>query len=123
MPVVRPRVGVRAGRRLPAMVPYARKINRCDDVTDDSHGYARLQQALEVIADQLDGLGQAELGDRIRSAMRFYGTGSPSEYVGEAKLALHDVVAGGSSLPGELRDTIAVQLDLIQQGHDAVGGA
>lgn len=92
-------------------------------MTEDPHGYARLQAELGVIAEHLDRLGHAEPADVIRSAMRFYATGSPSEYVGEAKLALQAVLADGSSLPDELSARIAAQADLIQQGQDAVGGA
>lgn len=91
-------------------------------MTQDPHGYGHLHAELTRIAQELDRLGQPELGDQVRYALRFFGTGSPSEYVGESRLALEGVLADSTALPDELRARIAEQVMSIRQGQDAVGG-
>jgi hypothetical protein len=92
-------------------------------VTHDPHGYRRLHDDLRAIEARLDQLGRSELAGHIRDALRFYGTGSPSEYLGESRLALQRVLAAGPDLPHELRAAVADQMSLIEQGQQRIGGA
>ncbi len=91
-------------------------------MTQDRHGYRRLHDELRAIEAGLEQLGRSELADYIRNALRFYGTGSPSEYLGESRLALQRVLAADPDLPEEFRAALADQLSLIEQGQQRVGG-
>jgi hypothetical protein len=58
----------------------------------------------------------------LRQASLFYGGGSPSEFLGESRLALTAVLDSAGGLPGELVPRMGAMVDEIDQGFRAVGG-
>ena len=68
----------------------------------DPHGYQRLFRSLEFIAKECREAGASAAARELERAMAFFGTGSASEYLGEASIALA-VAARTEPLPPSVR--------------------
>ena len=85
----------------------------------DRSGYERLSRALDFLAVEVESAGLD--ADALLAARRFYG-GSPSEFLGEALIALEHLLTHASLLPTSVAafaDGLAAE---IRTGFERVGG-
>jgi predicted alpha/beta hydrolase len=87
----------------------------------DSHGYQELQQRLASISGQLRDLDRTDLALAVEHAAKFAG-GSPSEFLGEARIALAQVLGSVPKAPKALCQLCQETIDRINAGFRAVGG-
>ena len=88
----------------------------------DPHGYAELEEKLTELETELDSVDRAASAELIRHARRFYGAGSPTEFLGEARNALEGVVGSTEQLPSELESQITSLIVEINEGFRRIGG-
>ena len=88
----------------------------------DPHGYVRLKRSLDFIEGECVAAGEIALGDSVARAGRFFGAGSPSEFLGEASLALRGLVENPGRLPRSLVAFVESLAGEIREGFDRVGG-
>jgi hypothetical protein len=86
----------------------------------DPHGYDRLARALDFVAIEVRSAGLDP--SNIETARRFYGSGSPSEFLGESLVALETLVLDGAELPSSVLAFVQAVIAEIRQGFDRVGG-
>ena len=89
---------------------------------EDPQGYARLSEALVRFGQRLQLLGDTASAHKIREAARLYGGGSPTEFLGESRLALQSVLASAHGLPTDLISAMSAIVDDINDGFKRVGG-
>jgi hypothetical protein len=87
--------------------------------SDDPHGYRRLYRALHDIEQRLLASGDVEGAGAVHSASMFYG-GSPTEFLGEARLALQ-TIAAHEGLPDGLMSQVNGLIEEINEGFRRVG--
>jgi hypothetical protein len=86
----------------------------------DPSGHVRLRRSLGFIGDELrEG---NDLADGVERAIAL-SAGSPSEFPGDALLALERLVSEGPAVPPSLRAFAVAVAAEIRQGFDRVGGA
>jgi hypothetical protein len=85
-------------------------------MTPDPHGYLRLHRSLEFIALELEHLGSRQTAASVRAADAYFG-GSPTEFLGEAAIAL-ELLRASQELPPSLRAFVGSLADEIQNGLD-----
>jgi len=68
-------------------------------MSNDPHGYRQLHEALRSLQQRLEQLGSCRSAERIGKAADFYGVASPSEYLGESRIALEEVLKAEQGLP------------------------
>jgi hypothetical protein len=96
-------------------------MNSASD-SNDPHGYGRLHRFLLDVEKQLAADGYDAESMRVHQASRFYGGGSPSEFLGESRLALLATLNAAPSLPNEFAQRIENVVAEIDEGFQAVGG-
>jgi hypothetical protein len=85
---------------------------------DDPHGYFKLRDFLIETSDRLALLGESWASERLRDAGE--SVGLPSEFMGEAGLALRDALTLSNISPTLTADMESA-LEAIRQGFRAVG--
>jgi hypothetical protein len=90
-------------------------------MTLDPHGYGQLFASLTHIEDQLRALGKPKAAERINFATKFYGSGSPTELLGESRLALEAVLNEEANLSGGVIAEIRETLEKINEGFRHAG--
>jgi hypothetical protein len=88
---------------------------------DDPHGYRRLRDFLLEIAQELSMFGNDLEAELVLKASLFYGSGSPSEFLGESRRALKAVLESTSNLSAETVRRIRAMIGEIDEGFHAVG--
>ena len=81
---------------------------------DDAFGYGRLLADLEAIRTMLASAGLARASEEVSRAIAFSGGGSPTEFMGESRIALLRVL-DESNLPRAAREEterVVKQIDL-----------
>ncbi len=68
-------------------------------MVDEPSSYLDLYEVLKGLRQDLEKAKQARLAARIEHAMAHYGAGTPSEFLGETRLALRDLVANRNAVP------------------------
>jgi len=89
---------------------------------EDPQGYARLNETLVRFGHRLQLLGDTASAHKIREAAQLYGGGSPTEFLGESRLALQSVLASAQGLPTDLISAMRAVVDEIDDGFQRVGG-
>jgi hypothetical protein len=83
----------------------------------DSFGYSRLLNDLEAVRDALASLGLMAASEQVSRAIAFYGGGSPTEFIGESRIALATVLRE-VDLPATVRATVDGVLSQINLAFD-----
>jgi hypothetical protein len=86
----------------------------------DPHGYQQLYNALVGFERELFSLGMMSSATLVHRAVMFYEGGSPTKFMGEARLALQAVLATRKSLPAELVSAIHAVLREIDEGFRTI---
>jgi hypothetical protein len=89
-------------------------------MSNDPHGYIQLYDVLLVISSKLRILGRGESADRIFLATQFRG-GSPTEFLGESRLALQATLDSERDLPSDIVAEIQNTLEEVNEGFDRAG--
>jgi hypothetical protein len=87
----------------------------------DPQGYRRLNQTLMEIEQRLLAAGDSSAAAAVHGATLFYGGGSPTEFLGEARLALR-ALADLQALPDDLQRRVRETILAIDEGFRRVGG-
>lgn len=87
----------------------------------DPHGYLELLTILKRIEAEVRGASDTNAAEALATASKF-ATGSPSEFLGEARLALRSVLSSGVSLSAETSELIRRAIEDINEGFRRVGG-
>jgi hypothetical protein len=90
--------------------------------TTDPHGYGRLRDLLADVEEALAATHNNREASLVHRAVLFYGGGSPSEFLGESRVALEATLASARDLPVELVSRIRAIIAEIDEGFRAVGG-
>jgi hypothetical protein len=85
-------------------------------MTLDPHGYDQLFASLIHMGEQLTASGKSKAAERINFATKFYGTGSPTEFLGESRLALEAILNEEVNLSGSIVTEIRETLEKINEG-------
>lgn len=85
---------------------------------DDPQGYFKLRDFLMSTSDRLALLGESGASARVRDAGE--SVGMPSEFMGQAGVALRDALKL-SNVPPPLAEDVKSALEAIRQGFRAVG--
>jgi len=88
----------------------------------DPQGYERVRDSLLGFATEPTTTGHDSESEIVRSAVGFYGGGSPSEFLGESRAALRTVLGSAPDLPPRLREQLTAVIAEIDEGFRAVGG-
>lgn len=86
---------------------------------NDPHGYARLARSLDFLIVEVGEAGADSSG--LSAARRFYG-GSPTEFFGEALLALEATLNQADSLPSSVAAFANALAAEIRVGFQRIGG-
>jgi len=92
-------------------------------MSHDPHGYGRLKDFLGEIERILAASGNETESQLVHHAGLFFGGGSPSEFLGEARLALLSTLHSAHDVPVELVERIHQMICAIDEGFRDVGGA
>jgi hypothetical protein len=88
----------------------------------DPHGYVRLRDALLGFEVDLASTGHHAESKIVERAVHFY-VGSPSEFLGESRIALLTTLDSAHNLPLDLAQRIRTIIAEIDEGFRAVRGA
>ena len=88
---------------------------------EDVRGDRLLYESLQDIEVRLLSVGRPDAARRVHEASEFYGGGSPSEFLGESRLVLTDVVAESEGMPVDLLAAIMDVIAKINIAFRAVG--
>jgi hypothetical protein len=87
----------------------------------DPHGYGRLLEILKAIEHDLREDGRGTDADEVYRASRF-ASGSPSEFLGESRIALERLLDAGPPLQPTIEVLAREAVEGITKGFRAVGG-
>ena len=88
---------------------------------DDPHGYHELSRILNTVEAELRSEGRDIEADEIYRASRF-AVGSPSEFLGESRIALQRLLDSGVALRNGTEEVARATIDEITAGFRRVGG-
>ena len=88
----------------------------------DPHGYRELAIILRRVEERLRQASEEALADAVAEAVKFE-HGSPSEFLGEARIALKKVLsASGGTVGANTRALAETTVEEINEGFRRVGG-
>lgn len=88
----------------------------------DQHGYGRLRDALLGFEADLASTGHHAESRIVERAVHFY-VGSPSEFLGESRIALLTTLDSAHNLPPDIAQRMRTVVAEIDEGFRTVGGA
>jgi hypothetical protein len=88
----------------------------------DPHGWGRLHDFLAEVEEALAATDNDREASLVHRAWRFFGGGSPTEFLGESRLALAATLDSARDLPVELVSRIRAMIADIDEGFRSVGG-
>jgi hypothetical protein len=90
-------------------------------VNPDPHGYRELASILRRVEEELRRTSEEALADAVAEAAKFE-NGSPSEFLGEARIALKKVLSVSGKVGAETRALAESTIERIDEGFRRVGG-
>jgi len=90
-------------------------------VNPDPHGYRELASILRRVEDELRRASEEALADAVAEAVKFE-NGSPSEFLGEARIALKEILSASPNIGPITKALARDALEKIDEGFRRVGG-
>jgi len=90
-------------------------------MTSDAHGYQELCSVLQRVEAELRQASDEATADTVATAQKF-AIGSPSEFLGEARIALQSVLASPVRVSDGTREAIERVIKEINEAFRRVGG-
>lgn len=87
---------------------------------NDPHGYQRMTDFLLRASAELGNLGLSEQAGKLEASTH-WPSQSPTEFLGDAALAISEVLADGESFPPSLRASLESAVEAIRQGFRNIG--